>query len=108
MEILNYKAVNKGVCIGTFTIKVPKWGNFLIKEMSYLQKGETRWVSFPQRQYEIDGQKKYFAYVGFENFELTKKFQAEVLKVLDEHLVKIKETVASADMGLNDSNPFPF
>lgn len=87
MEILNYKHLNKGVVQATFTLKIPKWGDFLIKEMTLMEKGEMRWVNFPQRPYETEsGEKKYYAYVGFENFDITKKFQAEVLKVVDAFL----------------------
>ena len=88
IEIQDFKPKNHQCLLGTFSVKMKKWGHFIIKEMSYFKKGDQRWVSFPSRQYEADGKKKYFPYVGFETMEVTKDFQTHVLKALDEYIAK--------------------
>jgi hypothetical protein len=86
IEITKYNPVGKGKLQGTFSIRMPKWGKFYIKKMSYFVDGNKRWVNFPQETYEKDGEKKYSAYAGFEEADMTKCFQEQCLLALDEYL----------------------
>lgn len=90
IEITKYNPVGKGKLVGTFSIKLPKWGNFYIKKMSYFKDGDKRWINFPSEAYEKDGEKKYSAYAGFEEANVAKCFQEKCLAVLDEYLKKQK------------------
>jgi DNA-binding cell septation regulator SpoVG len=86
IEITHYKANDKGAKTATISIKIPKWGNFLIKEISLFAKDGKRWLSMPSRTFELEGQKKYFQFVSFESREIGDKFQGEVFKALDKYL----------------------
>lgn len=88
IEITHFKPVNKGYVVGTFSIRVPKWGNFCIRELTYFKKNENRWISFPSRQYEKNGEKKYFSFCAFEEPAINKSFQDKLLKCLDEYISK--------------------
>lgn len=88
MQITQYKEINKNSLQGIFTLEVPKWGGFQIREMRYFKKDSQRWVSFPQKEYEKDGEKKYYAYNSFKDAETLKSFQEKVLEALDKHLGK--------------------
>jgi hypothetical protein len=86
IEIVNYKPANHEVKQGSFNIKISKWGNFLIRELSYFKKGNQRWISFPSRSYEQDGKKKYYAFNGFEDQKTFLSFQEKVFESLDAYL----------------------
>jgi hypothetical protein len=89
IEITKYNPVGKGKLEGTFSIKIPKWGNFYIKKMSYFRDGAKRWVNFPSEMYEQDGKKKYASYNGFEEANVSKCFQDKCLAALDDYLNKL-------------------
>jgi len=86
IEVIKYHKINGSTfMMGKFSLKIPKWGNFIIHDMSYFQKGHQRWVSFPSKQFEKDGEKKYMPYNKFEDDKTLKAFQEQVLKALDEY-----------------------
>lgn len=86
MEIIDFKSINKGSVIAKFTLKIHKWGDFLIKEMAYFKKDTSSWIQFPTRQYEKDGQKKYFHLCGFSDPEMLKSFQGKVIELLEKYI----------------------
>ncbi len=91
IEITNYKAINKGTLVGSFSVRIVGWGMY-INDMNLFQKEGKRWVTMPSRMYEKDGTKKYFPYCGFEKSELTERFNTSVLKAIDEYMItKSKE-----------------
>lgn len=86
IEITHYKAIENSTKKASFSIKISKWGNFFIKDISYFKKEEQRWITFPSRPYEEDGKKKYFLYNGFEDPKMMKSFQEKVFEALDAYL----------------------
>lgn len=91
IDITQYKQVGKGCLIGKFSIRVQKWGGFIIRDMAYFQQGHKRWIGFPCRQFEVEGEKKYISFNSFEDGKTGKLFQDEVLKSLDEYFKKNTE-----------------
>lgn len=83
IEIFNYKPTNHETRKASFSVKIPKWGNFIIRELSYFQKGDQRWINFPSRSYEQDGKKKYYSFNGFEDQKTFQSFQEKVFEALD-------------------------
>jgi len=86
IEITHYKPIANSTKQATFSIKIPKWGNFLIRELSLFQKGSQRWISFPSRTYEADGKKKYFSFNSFEDQKMMHAFQEKIMEALDKHI----------------------
>lgn len=108
-EITQYKEINKSALIATFTLKINKWGDFCIREMAYFKSNDKRWVTFPSRQYEKDGQKKYFQFCTFETNELNETFKAKVLEALDKHIATLQPKAIQNDLFQNQKvNDVPF
>lgn len=83
IEIIQYKPINKGSLQGTFSICVEKWGNLVIRDMGYFKKENNRWITFPAKMWEKDGEKKYMVYLNFKETNTMKNFQEKVLQQLD-------------------------
>ena len=93
IEILNYKPVNKGFLIGTCDIKMLQWGNFIISPITVFEKNGQRWFTFPSREYEKEGQKKWFQHCKFETEQMSEAFRKHFFLALDKHLSKENPSV---------------
>jgi len=91
MEVIYFRFINKGSMKASFNLLIPKWGYFIIRDICLFEKGNQRWVSFPSKVVEKDGQKKYFSYFTFQNQETLKQFQEKVLQAIDIYLQKHPE-----------------
>jgi DNA-binding cell septation regulator SpoVG len=85
MQITKYKPHVKGSLLGFFDIKVPKWGGFVIHGCKLFQKNGHRWIAFPAREVEQDGETKFFSHCRFESKETMLAFTSEALKAIDEY-----------------------
>jgi len=85
IEILSFKRINAGCLVGSFNMYVPKMG-LEINNCNVFQKntGE-RWITFPSREYETEGQKKYFPYLRFREKEHMEIFTKVVFESLDKY-----------------------
>ncbi len=89
MIIEHYKSINKGAVLGSFNIKVEKWGNFIIRDCTHFNKNGAEWISFPSKQYKTEsGETKYFSYCLFEDKDVSQKFQNLVMLSLKSYLEK--------------------
>jgi len=84
IECVKYTPVNKNTCLGMATIYVQKW-DMEIYGISLHQKDGKRWINFPSRMYEKDGQKKYLSYFRFRNADNYKKFCEAVKEAIEKH-----------------------
>ncbi len=103
MEILNLKEVNKGALVCFFGIKLPKWGNFIINDCAYMSKDGKRWISFPQKKVEVNGETKYYPYNKFEERDMQDKFMEQVMK-----LVEMKLSVKDDKKSSYEQREIPF
>jgi len=87
MEITKYRPINKGYVVGNFGLKIDKWG-IIINDCTLFDKNGRRWISFPQRQYEDKGEKKYAPYMSFIEKAHMTAFTEKVLTILDEYIAK--------------------
>lgn len=78
----------KGTLLGFADIFVPKWG-VEIYGLTYHQKDGKRWVNFPSREYEKDGEKKHMSYFRFPEPGHYNLFCEKVKEAIE---LKIKET----------------
>lgn len=111
MKIIKYNPVNKGAVTCSFTISIPKWANFQIRNILLMESNGKKWISMPSQSYEDKqtGKKKYYAYLGFEDREVNDKFHVEIIKVLENYIASmIKEDQTKPQgSGLNDDE-LPF
>lgn len=108
MIVKNYKPINKGFILGSFTLEVK--GGLQIRSCTLFKKGDRQWVSMPQREYEKDGERKYFSYVGYEDKEVYNQFMKEALKLALAESVKASPSAiaqgGSVQEEEEDSLPF--
>jgi len=95
MEIIKFKEVNKNTLQASFSLKIPKWGNFIINDILYFKKDNNRWIALPSKEYEHEGKKKYHWYIHFEDPKIMEGFQKKVLQAIDEYLAKTLPSVHS-------------
>jgi hypothetical protein len=107
IEILKLEMINKGSLIARFNVKMHKWGGFVIRDCTLFDSAGKTWVTFPSKQYEADGKKKYFPYVAFENHETDKKFREVILKEVNDYLEKMKIS-KPASQSNNNEEELPF
>jgi len=84
MKIHNFKKIDKGNLIGKLDIEFENWG-LTIRDCMILNGKNGMWVSFPSRQYESEGQKKYFNLIIFDK-EKHKAINESVLERLKKEL----------------------
>jgi hypothetical protein len=90
MNIIDYKPVGKGYLQGTFNLKIEKWGNCIMRDLCFFQKGDRKWITLPSRQYEENGEKKFFPLITFEDAKMLSTFQRQVLTALEIHIAEHK------------------
>lgn len=88
IEIIDYKAIGRGTFLAIITLKLPKMANFIIRNVLVFGKNGHKWVVMPSKEYEKDGQKKFFPLVAFEDPAINKRFQETILKTYDEYIIK--------------------
>jgi hypothetical protein len=88
IEINDYREINKNTLKAQCTIRLEKWGGFLIKKVKIFQKAESRWISFPSEEYEKDGQKKYYSLVEFDTPAMNEAFRNAFFQALDKYLLE--------------------
>ena len=68
IEVINYEKANKNKVIGYVDIKLPNWGNMIIRRIAHIQGDDgSRWFNLPSFPREKgDGTQQYFKYWEFE------------------------------------------
>jgi len=96
IQIKNYKEISgSGSLKAIFNAKIPDLKDIILRDMSYFVHGEKSWVNFPGKQYESEGKKKYYSYVSFDDFDITKRLQAEIHAALIDYLKNLEKELVS-------------
>lgn len=80
IKVTDFKPIKKGALQGTFNLYLPDY-DLTVRDCKWMHSNGNSWVNYPSREYEKDGQKKYFSYLFFGQ-EMQPKIQAECLKQL--------------------------
>lgn len=86
IEIIEYKPINQPSLKAQVSIRLPKWGGFIIKRIKVFQKDNSRWLTLPSEEYERDGKKKFFPVNEFDNPEMMEAFRKSFFSELDKYL----------------------
>jgi hypothetical protein len=86
IEIIDLKQIPTGVCKYKFTVKIVKMG-MEIRECGLFEHNGKKWIGLPQRQYETNGEKKYYNLVSMTP-EMKKRFDDHIFKLLSEMIQK--------------------
>ncbi len=84
MKVLNGKIIDRGSLKATADISIAKWGGFVLRKVTFYQKGNQQWVCLPSESYEKDGEKKYYPLNTFEDKEMESKFKDKVRETIKE------------------------
>lgn len=82
--ITRFNRQEKPILKAFFSIQIPEYAGLCINDLAYFEKGEQRWISYPQKPYEKDGEKKYMNVIFFEE----KAMQNVILQALDNYMKK--------------------
>jgi DNA-binding cell septation regulator SpoVG len=85
LTISDFKQIKSAVVKGAFSVALPS--GMILKNCTVCEKGDSRWVNGPSRQYEAAGVKKYEPLVEFVDKATRDKFSKAVLEAVDAHLV---------------------
>ena len=86
IEIIKFQPIQKGALSSQVDIKLPKWGNFIIRKMKVFEKEGNRWFSFPSEEYEKDGKKQYYHLCTFEDKSLMDAFHKHFFAAYDAYI----------------------
>lgn len=92
IECIKFKPFSKGNLLGFADIFVPKWG-IEIYGLTIYEKEGNRWVNFPSKEYEKDGQKKYLPYFRFREDEHYNLFCSMVKKAIEKKMNEQQEEI---------------
>lgn len=89
MDILNYRHINKGCVVGVFDLKIEDTDipGFTLRDCTHFKKNNSEWVSTPSRQYDKDGEKKYFEFGFFPEATQKQEFQRKALNLIKKSCV---------------------
>lgn len=81
VEIIAYREVNKGSVVGSVDVFLPRNG-MEVYNLTYFNKDGKEWISMPSKEYEKDGQKKYFQFVRFRDRNHQDAFGRAVIEAI--------------------------
>lgn len=99
IKCIRYKPYSQGSLIGFADIFVSNWG-LEIYGISYHEKDGKRWVNFPSKEYEKDGEKKHANFMRFPDSRQYTLFCEKVKEAIE---MKIQETVGGDDNEFDSS-----
>jgi|SRR6187551_2733392 len=88
IEIQKFELINKNALIAKFNCKMLKWGGLVIRECTYFESGAKKWINLPSRQYEVEGKKKFFPFLAYEDRTINDKFQETILNAVTAYMEK--------------------
>ena len=106
IEILKFELVNKGALVARFCAKMHKWGGHLIRDCTLFESGDKRWITLPSKPYEVEGKKKYFSYLAYEDHAVDNKFKEMIMKAANEYMEK--HTAPREQRTNEDNGDLPF
>ena len=86
LEVTNIQAINKGTVLCKCDVRVIPW-KMTMHDVLVFEKGQDRYCSLPTEKFETrEGEVKYKKKISFDTDEITRRFQSQVMKAIDEYL----------------------
>lgn len=83
-RVLELKPFKRNTLRAFVVLELPS--GLILNDLTLHQKGDSRWVSMPGRQFEKNGEKNWAPLIEFSSKESRDKFQIEAIKAIDTHL----------------------
>ena len=90
IEVLAYKALDKGGLQGIVNLKITKLC-LIFNKCKIFKKENRRFIGLPSEMYEKDGVKKYSPLVLFDDKEMSERFNRQALEAIDEYIAQEKQ-----------------
>jgi DNA-binding cell septation regulator SpoVG len=84
--VRQFRPFEKNTLLGFLELELPS--GLIIHDITLHEKGDSRWVSMPAKQYEKNGEKTWIPLVEFTSKETRERFQAAALAALDEYMAE--------------------
>lgn len=85
IQVQDWKPFEKNTLRGFFTVILPS--GLVIHSVMLHVKGDSRWISFPAREYtNQQGEKEYARLLEFTDSKIGNRFRDQVIAALDRHL----------------------
>lgn len=81
IECRKFRYVGKGAIVGNADLYVPQFG-LHIYNCTVFQKDGRRWLSFPSKEKDVNGEKKFFPQIRFEKRESMDNFTIQAMKAI--------------------------
>lgn len=105
IEIIRHKEIKKGYLQFIISAKMKLWGNLIVHKIKIFQKNNSRWTSFPNEEYEKDGEKKYSPLIEFEDKKLAEAYSKKILEAFDKYL-QDEHQKSNENFPKNEQKPF--
>jgi hypothetical protein len=112
IQCVELRSINHHTLKAIAKINVKEWGISISDVKLFLGKDDKYWSQLPTKQYESEGQKKYFRLINFDDKEKEKIFLGEVCDVLLHNIKTAKESYkdcaqeSRSDKSYEGHNPF--
>ena len=82
IEVLNFKPFNRGALRGWVDLIIQPIG-LKFNGVAFFQKDGKEWLKLPQREYELNGERRFSPIAEFDSKDAHDRFQRAALEALD-------------------------
>ncbi len=106
LEVKNIQAINKGMLLAICDVRIVPW-QFTLKEVKIFEKGASRWIGMPARDFTNDlGEKKYTELMEFDNDGVKNRFRSQIMGAIDKFLSENPDMKPEDVIKEDDGVPF--
>jgi hypothetical protein len=88
IKIRNWIPRTKNTLRGFCTLELPS--GMVIHDVMLHEKGDSRWIQFPAREYtDSEGEKQFARFIEFTNRAIANRFRDLVIASLDRHFAEV-------------------
>ena len=89
IEILDFKPIGQGSLVASFNAKMHKLGGLIFRRCKLFESKGKRWIQLPGEGYEIEGKKKHYEHIAYEDRALNDKMKEKIMHAAQE--IRLKE-----------------
>jgi len=107
---MSFKQMDKGSLKGFLSLKIPtEYDSLIIRDVSYFEKEDQKWLSFPSKEYvKKDGKKAWIGHLYFENKDYREAFQKDALEALDAYRNNVAIAASETAKNNDQDDELPF
>jgi len=83
ITVSNWKSIHKNSLLGTFDLEFTGMG-LRIKGAMLLETNGRRWINFPSKEYQKNGERKFMPFLEWRDRETSERFSAAVVPLVED------------------------